>query len=74
MEIGHKIQVKRVSLHSYGTRNNDIVTKTIDFIKYNSSNNLDWFTFKGGKTKYRTGGHRDIFSITGPERYYDIIK
>jgi hypothetical protein len=66
MESGNKIKVQLKAKHSYGHRNNPIQVKQIDFT------NGDWFTFKGGKTEYRICGN-EIYSITGPERFYTLI-
>jgi hypothetical protein len=73
MKEGQRIQVRVSAIHSHGTRDNDFREKTIGHCEYHSHDgSLDWFTFVGGKTKYRLGGHRDMFSITGPERCLDI--
>jgi hypothetical protein len=75
MEKGQKIQIKLSAVNSYGTRNNEYKEKTIDYCYYSKYDGLlDWFTFVGGKTKYRLGGFRDMYSITGPERNYEIKK
>ncbi len=66
MKSGDKIKVQLKAKHSHGTRNNAVVLKQIDFT------NGDWFTFKGGKTEYRICGD-EIYSITGPERFYSLI-
>lgn len=67
MTTGTKIQVRLIAKHSYGTRNNAVQTKEVEF------SNESWFTFKGGKTEYRICGNQ-IYSITGPERFYEVIK
>jgi len=66
MKSGDKIKVQLKAKHSYGTRNNAVELKQIDFA------NGDWFTFKGGKTQYRICGN-EIYSITGPDRFYTLI-
>ena len=75
MEKGQKIEIKLSAVNSYGTRDNDFKEKTIAHCQYSTHDgSLDWFTFVGGKTKYRLGGFRDMYSITGPERNYEIKK
>jgi hypothetical protein len=66
MKTGSKIKVKLKAKKSYGTRNNKVINKVIDF------SNGDWFTFKGGKTEYRLCGN-EIYAITGPARFYILI-
>jgi len=67
MTKGTKIEVRLKSKHSFGTRNNPVQTKEVDLV------NESWFTFKGGKTEYRISGN-EIYSITGPQRFYEVIK
>lgn len=74
MKTGDKIKVRLSAIHSSASESNPIKEKVIDFCRYYESGELDYFTFKGGKTLYRIGGHRGVFSITGPDRNYEIIK
>jgi hypothetical protein len=72
LEIGTRLTVQKVAIHSFGTRNNETTEKVIDSITKTESGNIDFVTFKGGKTLYRFCGNR-IYSITGPDRNYKII-
>jgi len=67
MNVGEKIKVQLKAKLSYGTRSNPIKTKKIETI------GIDYFTFKGGKTEYRICGD-EIYSITGNQRFYNLIK
>jgi hypothetical protein len=71
MKTGDKIQVRLKAKHSYGTRNNPIIAKTIDKTSYHNGE-LDIFTFKGGKTEYRICGN-EIYAITGNDKFYELI-
>ncbi len=66
LKIGDKIKVQLIAKHTYGVGNNPVQVKQIDFT------NGDWFTFMGGKTQYRICGD-EIYSITGPDRFYNLI-
>ena len=67
MQVGDKIKVQLRAKHSIGNRKNPILLKEINCF------NVDWFTFKGGKTEYRLCGD-EIYAITGPERHYVLIE
>jgi FKBP-type peptidyl-prolyl cis-trans isomerase 2 len=74
MESGDKINVQLEAKLSFGTRNNPVQTKTIDQVKMSGgTDHLDYFTFKGGKSEFRICGN-EIYSITGPRRFYKLIK
>ena len=63
------------ALSLYATYNIVLLMRFNNFLLLKEINcfNVDWFTFKGGKTEYRLCGD-EIYAITGPERHYVLIE
>lgn len=72
MKKGDTLTVRLIATLTIGSQNNPIISKEISFVRYYENGEIDWFTFKGGKTEYRICGN-DIYSITGNKRNYLLI-
>lgn len=76
IEIGQKLNLKRDAVVTFGdSEKNPIVTKVIDAIEY-TDGYVNYFTFKGGKTKYRLYGSETqprVYGMGRAQREYKVI-